>query len=78
MESGGTLPRRNWIVAITGAVYMLYEDWRKSDSTRLTLGNAREGHKKSAIDAGMDMVFVKVSLGPPPNGAETELQFEYS
>jgi hypothetical protein len=24
-------------------------------------GNAREGHKQSAIDAGMDMVFVKVS-----------------
>ncbi|KAG9096794.1 hypothetical protein FRC06_008307 [Ceratobasidium sp. 370] len=39
MESTGTLPRRNLIVAITG--------------------NAREGHKQSAIDAGMDMVFVK-------------------
>ncbi|KAG8767744.1 hypothetical protein FRC12_006069 [Ceratobasidium sp. 428] len=39
MESEGTLPRRNLIVAITG--------------------NAREGHKQSAIDAGMDMVFVK-------------------
>ncbi|CAE6437936.1 unnamed protein product [Rhizoctonia solani] len=39
LESGGSLPRRNFIVAITG--------------------NAREGHKQSAIDAGMDMVFVK-------------------
>ncbi|EUC67656.1 multi-sensor signal transduction histidine kinase, partial [Rhizoctonia solani AG-3 Rhs1AP] len=39
MESSGSLPRRNFIVAITG--------------------NAREGHKQSAIDAGMDMVFVK-------------------
>ncbi|QRW07342.1 protein-histidine kinase [Ceratobasidium sp. AG-Ba] len=39
MESSGTLPRRNLVVAITG--------------------NAREGHKQSALDAGMDMVFVK-------------------
>ncbi|CAE6473009.1 unnamed protein product [Rhizoctonia solani] len=39
MESSGSLPRRNFIVAITG--------------------NAREGHRQSAIDAGMDMVFVK-------------------
>ncbi|KAJ1305265.1 hypothetical protein OPQ81_000293 [Rhizoctonia solani] len=39
LESGGSLPRRNFVVAITG--------------------NARESHKQSAIDAGMDMVFVK-------------------
>ncbi|KAF8754502.1 His Kinase A (phosphoacceptor) domain [Rhizoctonia solani] len=41
LEGAGSLPRRNFIVAITG--------------------NAREGHRQSAIDAGMDMVFVKVS-----------------
>ncbi|CAE6471953.1 unnamed protein product [Rhizoctonia solani] len=45
MESSGSLPRRNFIVAITAF-------------SRL-VGNAREGHKQSAIDAGMDMVFVK-------------------
>ncbi|KAF8714658.1 His Kinase A (phosphoacceptor) domain, partial [Rhizoctonia solani] len=39
LEGAGSLPRRNFIVAITG--------------------NAREGHRQSAIDAGMDMVFVK-------------------
>ncbi|CCO30021.1 multi-sensor signal transduction histidine kinase [Rhizoctonia solani AG-1 IB] len=39
LESAGSLPRRNFIVAITG--------------------NAREGHRQSAVDAGMDMVFVK-------------------
>ncbi|CAE6413645.1 unnamed protein product [Rhizoctonia solani] len=39
LEGGGSLPRRNFIVAITG--------------------NAREGHRQSAIGAGMDMVFVK-------------------